>query len=485
MCAPQARAGQVFAEVGEGRLRSDLQLLSDAGLINLIMTDWPIPVADIDNAIGRVNATTLTAPALRAAFERVQQAIQPPKRSFFHPVSARIAAGEPSLLRDFDTPARENGDVSVYMGAYGDRFAAEINLGYAFNPRDGQPVRLDGSNITARFGNWLFSVNTLDKWWGAGYSESLILSNNARPMPAFAIENALSTPIDLPILRWLGPWRFNMYFALLEGERPDVDNALFFGNRFTFKPVHFLEIGVSRGVQFCGDGRPCNATVFRNVLIGNYTTQYSGTENKPGHAQAGYEARLSSPWRAVPIAAYYQAIGNDEINRLPARLMKQLGVESWLELRNGDTVRGFLEYTDSTCGAMRDPPEYTFPESSQPCAYDNSVFFAGYRYRGLNVAASADANSILRAIGLRWVRQTGEEWQLKIESGHFNRGEVVNSYNPVSPSVSSLYDSAQIEWRRHLLGGTAFVQLGIERQQPAQAIGNGHGFGYLTWSKAL
>ena len=483
VCAGSARAGQVWVEVGDGRMRSDLELLADAGKIDLPLTDWPIPVADVDRVVGRLNPDTLDSPALREALVRIQRAIEPTSKTYLHPVSYGVAAGEPGLLRDFDTPAREKGDVSVYMGAYGDRWAAELNLAYAFDPRDGQPVRLDGSNITARLGNWLWSFNTLDKWWGPSYATSLILSNNARPMPALQLENATSAPINFPILRWLGPWRFNMYFALAEGERPDVDNSLFFGNRFTFRPLSFFEIGLSRAAQFCGDGRPCNLKVLRNVLIGNYTVEYTGEESKPGHAQGGYEARLNSPWRAIPLVAYYQAIGNDQINHLPARLMKQVGGESWLTLRNGDVLRATFDYTDSTCEAFRDPP--MFYNQTTPCAYQNSVFFAGYRYRGLNIAATADASSILRTAALRWVRTSGEEWQLKFQSGHFNRGSVPMPYDLVSGSGSSLYDSFQVQYRRALFKGEVVVQLGGERQQPPLAIADGRVFGYVSWHKSL
>jgi hypothetical protein len=482
VCVGTAQAGQVWVEVGDGRMRSDLELLADAGVIDLPITEWPLPVADVDRVVARLDPARLESPALREALVRIQLAIEPTRKNHFHPVSYGVAAGQPGLLRDFDTPAREKGDVSVYMGAYGNRWAAELNLAYAFDPRDGQPVRLDGSNITARFGNWLFSFNTLDKWWGPSYATSLILSNNARPMPALQLENATSTPINFPVLRWLGPWRFNMYFALPEGNRPDVDDGLFFGNRFTFRPLHFLEIGLSRAAQFCGNGHPCNLKVLRNVLVGNYTSEYSGAD-KPGHAQGGYEGRLNSPWRAVPLAVYYQAIGNDQINHLPARLMKQIGAESWLTLGNGDVVRGTFDYTDSTCEAGRDPP--MFYNQTQPCAYQNAFYFAGYRYRGLNIAATADAASILRTAAVRWVRTNGEEWQLKVQSGHFNRGSIPLPYDLVSGSGNSLYDSVQVQYRRPLLKGDLIVQLGGERQRPPLAIADGRAFGYISWRKGL
>ena len=491
---------QVWAQVGDGRFRSDVELLADSGVIDLPLNDWPIPMADIARVMDKVDPDKLAQPALRAAYERIENAIRPSNADFLHLNAVGLAAGHPGLLRDYDTPGREDGGASAQVVDYGYRWAAELNFTYAVDPRDGQPFRLDGSNITARFGNWLLSLNTLDKWWGPSYETSLILSNNARPMPALVLDRATSAPLDVPFLRWLGPWRFIVYFATEEGHRPDIDNSLFFGNRLSWRPLRFLEIGLERTTQWCGkyanvateaaSPRDCNLTMLRNVLIGNDTTQYASASEKPGHAEAGYEARLNSPWRQVPLALYLQFIGNDEIHHLPARLMKQQGVESWFNFANGDTVKGFLEYSDSTCGAERSGPGFIVASGPQTgpqygCAYTNGVFFAGYTYRGLNIADSAGADSILRTLGLRWDRSAGDEWQLKLQSGHFDRGDLVNEYDLVSPFGSSLYDSGQVEYRRPLFGGNLFVQLGIERQSPSEVIGNGHGFGYVTWSKSL
>jgi len=496
--AAYAAPSQVWAEVGDGRFRSDIELLADSGVVDLPLNDWPIPIADIDRVMSKVDREKLKAPALRAAYDRIENAIRPTNENGLHVAEVDLAAGHPSLLRDYDTPAREDGDLSAEVVDYGYRWAAELNLTYAVDPRDGQPFRMDDSNLTFRFGNWLLSLNTLDKWWGPSYETSLILSDNARPMPAIELDRATSAPIDLPVLRWLGPWRFIMYFAAAEEHRPDVDDSLFYGTRLSWRPLRFLEVGAELTTQWCGhyanpvvedeSHRDCNLTMLKNVIVGNDTTQYAGvTGAKPGHAQAGYEARLNSPWTFIPLAVYVQEIGNDEIHRLPARLMKQQGIESWLNLANGDTIKGFAEYTDSTCGAERNPPEFYIgtPPNATLCAYTNSVFLAGYRYRGLNIGDTADADSILRTVGLRWDRSAGDEWQMKFQSGHFNRGNVAGPYDLVSPYGASLYDSVQAEYRRPVFGGDLFVQVGAERQRPAEEIGNGRGFGYLAWSRAL
>ncbi len=430
LCASvaHAAASQVWAEVGDGRMRADLELLADSGVIDLPLNDWPIPVADIEHEMGKVDRAKLTDPSLQAAYDRIQTTLQPDSASGLHLTQEELAAGERGLLRDYDTPSRADGGATAEVADYGDRWAVELNMNYAISPQDGQPFRLDDSNLTARFGNWLVSLNTLDKWWGPSYESSLILSNNARPMPALELDRATSAPIDLPILRWLGPWRFIMYVATAEEHRPDVDDSLFFGNRISWRPLRFLEIGLSRTTQFCGSGRNCGLTTWKNVLLGNDTTQYASVADKPGHAEAGYEARLNSPWRSRAACGVY-ADHRQRRDQSPAGAAHEaVWARELAQSGNGDTIKGFAEYSDSTCGAgrvvarvCRAAPMRT--ASSSPANLSR-----------LNIADSADPNAILRTLGLRWDRSAGDEWQLKIQSGHFDRGNIVNIFDTVSPT---------------------------------------------------
>ena len=479
LCAGTAQAGVVWAEVGDGLLRANLTRLADAGVIDLPITDWPIPIADIDRVMRGVDPDRLASPALKAAYDQVESVLAPIGESSLHLGGAGAALGHHGLLRDFDTPARDDGEVFGEIADYGYRWAIEIRPSIAISPHDHQPARLDGSNMELRWGNWLFSFNDMDKWWGPSELTSLILSNNARPMPALEIERATSEPFHVPVLDLIGPWRFIIYVAQAEKDRPDVPNSLFFGNRLSFRPVHFIELAFSRTTQFCGSDRNCDATVWRNVLLGNDTTQYATVNGKPGHAQAGYEFRVNSPFTEVPLAFYYQAIGNDEINRLPARLMRQYGAQGWWDLPNGDRFEGFLEYTDSTCGAGRNPPEYG-------CAYQNSVFFAGYRYRGLNIADFADADSIIRAAGVRWVVADGQVSEIKVLDGVLNRGNLYMPYNQVSGMGRSTYKAIQGLWRQPAFSGNLDLQLGYEKQQyvTGEKVPRG-AFGYISWSKMI
>jgi len=90
--------------------------------------------------------------------------------------------------------------------------------------------------------------------WAPGYHNALLLSNNAAPLDQIRIGAA--EPFLLPwIGKWVGPTKVLAFLAQLE-ERRDHKRAKLAGMRGTIAPFSFLELGLSRVVQFDGDDRP-------------------------------------------------------------------------------------------------------------------------------------------------------------------------------------------------------------------------------------
>src|SRR3546814_7216771 len=94
-----------------------------------------------------------------------------------------------------------------------------------------------------RISDWSSDVCSSDlHWWGPGNSGSLLFSTSARPFPKIGFKRLAAHPIDFPVLRWLGPWRFDMFVGDL-GNRRDFDNTKVIAMRFDFAPAPGLEIG--------------------------------------------------------------------------------------------------------------------------------------------------------------------------------------------------------------------------------------------------
>ncbi len=239
-------------------------------------------------------------------------------------------------------------------------------------------MRLDGSHATVQWGNWLLSANTLDRWWGPSHVSSLILSNNARPMPTVMVERATAQSFETKWLSWLGPWRMSFGLSQMEHEREDIDAPLFMAWRIEIMPFKDIEIGLSRTAQFCGEQLECNWSVFWNMLLGNDNVGIDATpENEPGNQMAGFDLRWNSPIGSWPYALYAQYIGEDESSYVPAKYIAQLGLEVWKPMANGGLVQGFAEYSTTTCSASTDRGPY------YNCAYNQGRFnVEGYRYHG-------------------------------------------------------------------------------------------------------
>jgi hypothetical protein len=62
----------------------------------------------------------------------------------------------------------------------------------------------------------MFAAGFMQRWWGPGWDGSLILSSNARPIPALSVDRNYSDPFGLPVLRRLGPWSASVGMGQLD-----------------------------------------------------------------------------------------------------------------------------------------------------------------------------------------------------------------------------------------------------------------------------
>jgi Capsule assembly protein Wzi len=320
---------------------------------------------------------------------------------------------DPWALRSFEDSPREEGEVTLAADWTGVRFAWKVSAGVVANPDDGQEFRPDGSYVAMNLGNWNISAGYLDRWWGPGWEGSLILSNNARPLPSIGIDRNEARPFTWPVLRWLGPWRFSTFMGQFEDDR-DYPEALLFGMRFESRPLPSLQIAASRSAQWCGEGRPCDLSTFGDLLTGNDNDQ--ALADQPGNQLAGFDVRWSWPGGRVPLALYAQAIGEDEAGFMPSKYLGLFGAEGWGEW-GSLSWRAHAEYADTACDFPTSPPEFG-------CAYTHNIYTSGYRYRGRVLGHTIDADGESMGVGLLLVEASGNQWNLLARNVKLNRAGV-------------------------------------------------------------
>jgi hypothetical protein len=450
----------------------DLQLLNDAEVIRYPVTQWPVPKEGVTYALSKAREQFVVNAAVGAALERVRDRVGRPNTEY----AVRGALGTAGLWRDFDTVSREDAEVGVGARHEGATFAAELQVTGALDAADRQPLRFDGSHATMKLGNWLVSAHALERWWGPGHEGSLILGNNARPMPTLTIERASARPFESRWLAWLGPWTTSFGISRMESARKDIDAPLFLAWRVTVMPFKDIELGFSRTAQFCGRQLECNLDVFGNLVAGNDNVGIDATpENEPGNQMAGFDLRWNSPLLHLPYAIYAQYIGEDESSYLPAKYLAQIGVEGWHSFADGGLLQMFAEYASTTCSANTNRGPY------YNCAYNQGRFnFEGYRYRGRVIGFPSDRDAENYSVGATYTAPNGDAWSGTARSSRLNRDDFGDIRN-VAATVPTTYRALELAWRGRVLSQQISVEIGAESLEPADGERDVKAYGFVGW----
>jgi hypothetical protein len=401
---------------GDLTLRHDIELLADAGVLRGPITTWPISWPDVARDANAARLPDDAGPALREALARVRAAARREARTGLESLGARVAgARDPDPLRTFSDTPREEGELELGAAWMGDRFAANLQVTGVADASDDQTARFDGSYVGVNVGNFMISAGWMERWWGPGWEGSLILGSAARPIPSLRVERNYTDAFESKWLRWIGPWRASLELGQMEGSDVPVPDVRFMAARVNFKPRPWFEMGLSRTAQWCGEGRRCGWRTFRDLLIGHDNTDADfGTNDEPGNQLAGYDFRVASPWKPVPLAVYAQFIGEDEAGGLPAKFLGQVGAEGWASTPWG-SLRAHVEFADTSCNFTRSQPIFG-------CAYQHHLYPQGYTYRGHSIGHAMGGDGRMYSLGAMLVRARGDTFSLLLREADLDRG---------------------------------------------------------------
>lgn len=472
--APGAGRADPWIAPGDEGLRSDIELLADAGILRGPITTWPISWPDIARDVLAADGRALD-PATAGALLRTQRRARQASERGFGGLGIRVAgAYQPSQLREFADTPREEGELGLRASWLGDHLALNLEGTYVADPDDDKDFRADGSYLGFNFGNFMLSAGYMERWWGPGWDGSLILSTNARPIPTITLERNYTDAFKTPWLSWLGPWRASIAMGEAEENDVPVPNVRFFAMRFNFKPRPWLEFGLTRTAQWCGGDRPCDWGTFTDMVFGNDNQTADGlaSEDQPGNQMAGYDMRLRSPWRALPLTFHTQWIGEDEAGGLPSKFIGQFGLETWGSLRDsGWRLRA--EYTDTACNFTRQTPEYG-------CAYRNSIYPQGYAYRGRIIGHAMDNDSRMFTLAGILTRAGGDVLSLTLRRVNLNR----DGGDHLLTDVPLEADNVELRLSRGL--GAGRLSVGVGYESPAIGTDSASGVhGFANWQQGF
>ena len=481
VCFPAVALGAPYATPGDVFLRHDVEMLADAGVIDIPVMTWPMSWGDLSRAVGGKKIDDQMPAGVVAALGRIRRRARdetsPGELRFEH---GGALGDNPRRLRLFEDTPRADAQITGSAEYAGERFFGRAQVTFASNPDDDREFRPDGSYVAVALGNTIISAGWQEKWWGPGHDGALALSTNARPVPGLMINRNFSDPFETRWLSWMGPWTASFSIGEMESGR-GIPNARLVGGRIVIKPLPSLEFGITRTAQWGGDGRDESLDTFLDLLLGrdNVGDDALTRENEPGNQLAGFDWR----WRVLggkrPVVVYGQMIGEDEAGGFPSRYLGQLGVSVSSPYGNdGDQIKLHAEFSDTTC---------QFYESSKlfNCAYNSSIYPSGYRYRGQPIGHSSDNDTRQFALGASLFKTSGQRYSASVRYSELNRGGRRDDNNALSPLPSDLIN-AEFTHERELFDARLTIGVGVD-----QADSDDGGLdqtdvrAFLQWNKAF
>ena len=239
-----------------------------------------------------------------------------------------------------------------------------------FNPV-GRMLLLD-SYFSLNWKNWQISAGKQSLVWAPGPGGSLLLSNNAEPIPMLRLTRVVPFR-PRSFLRFLGPMRMDQFVGRLHGHS-FVPNPYFYGQKVSFKPVPSLELGFGRTVILGGrGGDPITWVNFFRSFLGQSDPRTGG---KPGDTRVGMDWTFYIPRTHHYIVFYgelfadddYLPVGNPKKNPFrPGLYLTRFPGLPKLDLHVEVTSTEVMGFRGRTQGALN---------------YTNFVYRDGYTYRG-------------------------------------------------------------------------------------------------------
>ncbi|MEI9991443.1 MAG: capsule assembly Wzi family protein [Rhizomicrobium sp.] len=410
LCLALLSASRAFAspwaEVGDPQLRSDIEILAAAHVIDGITTQWPLPWAGILNRLQDPAALAGQPDFVRGAADRVSQIAQAQMRFGQVRFQATVdGTNEPSPVRGFDGLGRETA-VTQFSGEYmGATTAIRLSAGAEIHDHTGRTAFVpDDSYIAQKIGGAVVYGGYLTHWWGPGWISAMSLSNNARPMPQIGIARDETDAFESPWLSWIGPWQMEFFVGWLDDSRI-ATNTLYNALRVTLNPLPGLEIGLARTEEFCGSGHPCKPLA--------YYFEFANDNSHVNHTndEGVIDIKYSGILGRSPYEVYMQVMNEDSNPIVHSGTSYVFGASYWVPV-DGNPLRLTAEYADSVPTLNL----FSFGDVQHGFAYNNAGYMDGMRYRGRTLGFSLDSDSTLLTLQGAW--RDADDWAYTVSFHH-------------------------------------------------------------------
>ncbi|WJG09510.1 capsule assembly Wzi family protein [Aliiglaciecola sp. LCG003] len=372
------------------QLHYDVQVLTEFGYLDTTATTFPLPWKGIAKQLERLNLSGMPDTAKVSAKRLIHYLILQKRNTTFSSVTA-YGATERSRFASFDGQQGEKARMKFSTETRYKRLATKISV----NLEPNGEKNYDQSFLAVQLGDWNLRVGSIDQWWGPAHSNSLLFSNNARPIPTLALSRSTSEPSESPWLGFLGPWYATAQVGQLEDSR-DVPDAKIWASRFVSKPVNGLELGLSWIAVWGGDGQPDRfQDIFKVLTFHKRCAQdiIECTDDQKTHVGShllGIDFKYTFNIAQQPFNLYAQYIDEGDSGEFNvANSANSFGISTYWY-----GAKVYLEKSDTNVSCDNAVIDVT------SCFYESGTYSSGYRYYSRELGDNRESDADMLSLGV-------------------------------------------------------------------------------------
>ncbi|MDD2341540.1 MAG: capsule assembly Wzi family protein [Tolumonas sp.] len=270
-----------WVEADDPFLRSDLQFMTDSGLLLMPVNTYPVRWSLFSDQFSQIDIQHLSE-AEELAYRNVQYRLD----------SERLGRGRSHLTITgaTDSQAGNNGfggylrtkaGISASHEIIADQFAFRVASGYRQAEVSNDRWNFDNSYFAVASHDISLSVGWLERWWGPGWQHSSGIAQQSYPLPAFSFS------YQQPQVPLLGALWFE---TLIAKQDNNIADDYLSASRLALRPTSYLQMGATYKSWFGNDGAVNKAGEWLNAVTpDNNNGLYS------------IDARISSrlPWQGA------------------------------------------------------------------------------------------------------------------------------------------------------------------------------------------
>ncbi|MBW3697578.1 hypothetical protein EK599_17995 [Vibrio sp. T187] len=335
-----------WLEANDPFLRSSLVLLSDSNIISSPVNHYPLRWSAFGDDL---SDPLLYSRSINTAINELSYTLYSAKFNRGNRGVGFVFSTEQPVYSGF---GQFNKDEWASYASYeylDNDYSFRLTTGYSKFHQE-TDIRWENSYLSLNLGAWLFSIGTLDRWWGQGWQHNLTLASYAKAAPdisaSFIGEN-----------NWLGVWGVEVIVAKPQDSIFEYHNA----TRLTSKPLENVEFGfayqrwfderkLSQGDElFSSDAKlvlPSIGMSSSNLLYHNIYTELASSVNEfcLNSWIVGWTGSFDMSWNTVRVVIETQQSDNKSIdlsNQYSSGY--QSGMENTLLLEESYSVATYIQ----------------------------------------------------------------------------------------------------------------------------------------------